>query len=64
MRLTMSQRFVCAILCAAMGLMIGALVAYLFIKPDKWIDAKLILTLFAGGGYVIGHMLAKKFDKK
>lgn len=44
--------------------MVGALVTYVFIKPDKWLDAKLILTLFTGGGYVIGHLLGRKFDKR
>lgn len=60
----MQQRHIIAILGAVTGLIVGALITYVFVKPDKWIDAKLILTLCTGTGYVVGHLLGKKSDKE
>ena len=58
----MKQRHIIAIFCTAVGFMVGALITYAFIKPDKWLDAKFILTLFTGAGYVVGHFLGKKSE--
>lgn len=56
----MNERDVFPFLCAVIGFAAGALVAVFLIRPESWSDARSILVLFTGGGYLIGLLLRGK----
>ena len=55
----MVTRVVLVWLCTVAGFLFGLLFSQFVLKLDNWLDAKLVLTLFSGTGFVIGHIYAK-----
>ena len=58
------ERYLLPLLCSVAGLMAGLLVTVVWLKLDSWGDAKPILSLFIGSGFVIGGLIVRKFGPR
>jgi hypothetical protein len=55
----MEQRHIIVILMTALGFGAGAVVAHLMELRD-WLDAKLVISLSTGAGFIAGHLIGRR----